>query len=606
MLSSKPHRAGTPANRKVGDEILNRLSQAGLKTSTEEYTFDFPEPAEAHLLLVQPHQIKFDLHEKKLADDPWSEVSLRELPFLAFSPDADIEAKLVYANSGSKEDYAFLKSQGIQVAGTIALVRARGICRSMKILAAENEGIAGLLIYPELKDQGFLKTEFPYGPHLNPWVAQRGTLLKYFLYPGDPSDSAAQAFSTLPQIPALPISQQTASVLFSNIQGKEAPVDWIGWLPQGYRLGPGPATVKLFYKGVNERRTIRNIFATLEGSDSTFVVAGNHYDAWVYGASDPSSGTSVLLESAQVLAGLVKDGWRPQRKVVFAFWDGEEYGMFGSTEWVQKNLSTLKQAIAYINVDSAFRARDLAAYLSPGLHTSFDQALEGLADPDSGRLFSEIRPEFQNPGFSGDTAAFVRLAGLPVVDAGFGRTYSVYHSIYDNELWMEKFGDPRAGYRATLARILGRYLMRLTSEPIIPYDFTEFRGYVLKAITELKPLSPKNSTQWNSLNAEMDRFHSIAQALPKMDNKSLPNDRRLEVNQLLLNTMEAFYDQNQGRSVLMEASKKLGCVGESLPNVVAAVKEEDPDKIAKEIDLLTTKFAEARKHLEKAVSLTKK
>ena len=158
ILSSMPHRAGTSANRKVGDEILNRLSQAGLKTFTEEYTFDFPEPAEAHLLLVQPQQIKFDLHEKKLSDDPWSEASLRELPFLAFSPDADIEAKLVYANSGSEEDYAFLKSQGIQVAGTIALVRARGICRSMKILAAEKEGIAGLLIYPELKDQGFLKT----------------------------------------------------------------------------------------------------------------------------------------------------------------------------------------------------------------------------------------------------------------------------------------------------------------------------------------------------------------------------------------------------------------------------------------------------------------
>ena len=82
--------------------------------------------------------------------------------------------------------------------------------------------------------------------------------------------------------------------------------------------------------------------------------------------------------------------------------------------------------------------------------------------------------------------------------------------------------------------------------------------------------------------------------------------RRLEVNQLLLNTMEAFYDQNHGRSVLMEASKKLGCVGEALPNVVAAVKEGDPDNIAKEIDLLTAKFVKARKHLEKAVSLTKK
>ena len=87
---------------------------------------------------------------------------------------------------------------------TIALVRARGICRSMKILAAEKEGIAGLLIYPELKDQGFSKPEFPYGPHLNPWVAQRGTLLKYFLYPGDPSDPEAQSFQLCPKFLRFP------------------------------------------------------------------------------------------------------------------------------------------------------------------------------------------------------------------------------------------------------------------------------------------------------------------------------------------------------------------------------------------------------------------
>ena len=167
-LSSSPHRAGSEANKKVGDRILKLLSEYGLKTSTAEYSFDFPEPQDAQLQLTFPAQISFNLHERQLPEDASTSVSKSELPYLAYSPDTDIQAKLIYANTGSKEDYAYLKSRGLDVSNSIALVRARGICRGMKILAAEKEGVAGLLIYPELKDQGFRRAEFPYGPHLNP------------------------------------------------------------------------------------------------------------------------------------------------------------------------------------------------------------------------------------------------------------------------------------------------------------------------------------------------------------------------------------------------------------------------------------------------------
>ncbi|HSE41727.1 MAG TPA: M28 family peptidase, partial [Acidobacteriota bacterium] len=501
----------------------------------------------------------------------------------------------------------YLKEQGIPVTGMIALVRARGVCRSMKVLAAEKEGVAGLLIYPELRDQGFLKPEFPYGPHLNPWTIQRGTLLKYFLHPGDPQDPDAQAISSLPKIPALPISSNIASTLLSHLQGNDVPEDWKGWLPQKYRTGPGPALVRLTYKGKNESRTIRNIFASIDGADSHFIVAGNHYDAWVYGASDPSSGTSTLLETLRVLANLVQNGWKPQRKILFAFWDGEEYGMFGSTKWVKNNLDGLKQAIAYVNVDSAFRARDLAAYVSPGLHSSFDQALKGLKEPDSGRYFSEIRPEFQNPGFSGDTAPFVRFAGLPVVDAGFGRTYSVYHSLYDDELWMEKFGDPRASYRSALARILARYLLRLSSDPVIPYDFSEFQPYAVRALNKLKQRWP-NKSEWDSatksLYDEMARFNSVA---IKLNNKkSLQEEEKKRLNELLVQAMNSFYDQRTGKGVLMETSSKLGCVGEALPRVSEASESRNISTLKIEVGVLTKKFLDARQFLEEADSLAKK
>ena len=39
-----------------------------------------------------------------------------------------------------------------------------------------------------------------------------------------------------------------------------------------------------------------------------YVLMGNHRDAWVYGAIDPSSGTAVMMEVARAMGQLVKDG----------------------------------------------------------------------------------------------------------------------------------------------------------------------------------------------------------------------------------------------------------------------------------------------------------
>ncbi len=611
-LSVSPHRAGTGSNKKVGDQILHRLSEYGLKTAVEEYTFDFPEPQEAQLLLVSPAQISFDLHEKQLPEDSWSAVAVKELPYLAFSTDADLEGRLIYANAGSREDYAYLKSRGIQLSKTIALVRARGVCRSMKALAAEEEDLGGLLIYPELKDQGFRKAEFPYGPHLNPWVSQRGSLLKYFLHPGDPSNPEAQSFSTLPRIPALPVSQETASVLLSHIQGESAPESWQGWLPEGYRTGPGPATVRMMYRSRMERRTIRNIFAWLnpKTDEKQFVIAGNHYDAWVYGAADPISGTAVMLETVKVLSELSREGWSARRKILFAFWDGEEYGMFGSTAWVKKNLPLLKNTVAYVNIDTAFRARDLAAYVTPGLFTSMDHALIGLKDPDSGRYFSEIRPEFQNPGFSSDVAPFLRFAGIPVMEAGFGRTYSVYHSLYDDEMWLEKFGDPQARFRAALTQILSRYLFRLSNDDLIPYDFTEIQPYATQALNALSKV--KKNKEWASetepLRQEMDLFHTTALQIRKSMEKGgrLSSESRLAVNELLLNAIQAFYNPDgSGRSVLLESSAALGCAGEALPETTNAFHSNNKQQIRDATKNLTSAFSESRHFLEKIGEILK-
>ena len=61
------------------------------------------------------------------------------------------------------------------------------------------------------------------------------------------------------------------------------------------------------------------------------------------GADDPISGAVALMETARGLGELLKTGWRPKRTIILALWDGEEWGLLGSTEWAEKHAAELKR-----------------------------------------------------------------------------------------------------------------------------------------------------------------------------------------------------------------------------------------------------------------------
>jgi len=81
------------------------------------------------------------------------------------------------------------------------------------------------------------------------------------------------------------------------------------------------------------------------------VILGNHRDAWVYGASDPNSGTASVYEIVKGFGKLLEAGWKPLRSILIASWDGEEYGLLGSTEFGEDYAEWSKQVVAYLNVD---------------------------------------------------------------------------------------------------------------------------------------------------------------------------------------------------------------------------------------------------------------
>jgi N-acetylated-alpha-linked acidic dipeptidase len=609
IFAKSPHRAGSPANAAVAEEIARRLGKAGLKTWSDVHEVELWEPVALSLALTNPVPRTFDLHERALAEDPATAVAKDELPFLAYAPDADLEAPVVYAGFGGRENYEALRKAGIDARGKVALVKAQGVCRGMKEIEAERAGVAGLLIYVEPRDQGVVKPAYPLGPSTNRWAVSRGSLLKYFVRPGDPARAKKLAgVDTLPKIPALAVSGDVAEALLREMAGPVSPPDWKGLLDAPYRLGPGPARVRMTVRGKRVRASLRNVLATIPGVDplASPVIVGNHSDAWVHGAVDPSSGTASVLEAATALARLRERGWAPSRPVVFAFFDGEEPGMLGSTWWLEERLASGDvPALAFVNVDSAVRANDLYATVTPGLRGLLAEVLQRVRDPGSTRTLAETSGEPDLPGFSSDAAPFLGFSATPVAELGFGRWYGSYHTVYDTVTWVKRYGDPGFARAATLSRIVALYTGALATPRLFPLRFGELADFASRQVREIQAAHP-SAIGWlpqmmRSLSSQIEPFEGEARAWDaRVRASGGPGKGAGQFDRLAAMALGAFTapDAAFGRGCrLWGPSPRTGCGAEAFPALQDAIGRNDRATTAKEIGRLAAAFSRARDYL---------
>jgi N-acetylated-alpha-linked acidic dipeptidase len=602
-LSRKPHRAGSAANFEVADLVLERLRRAGLEPFVQTHKVDLYEPAETRLTLLA----KTGARELDLAE-PGSE----EKPFLAYSPDADVQAGVVYANYGDEDDYDLLAHRGIDPKGKIALVRAQGVCRGRKEEIAAARGVVGLLLFAEPRDQGFAKPSYPDGPNIPRRSAPRGSLLAYHRYPGDPRQARILGVDTLPRVPALTLSQENAETLLGAMEGEAAPEGWKGWLKSPYVLAKTLPRARMRVSGSIESKTIKNVFAVVSGGDDDAppVLVGSHFDAWVHGAVDPCSGVAAVLEAAETLQRLASSGWKPRRSVVFAFWDGEESGMLGSTKWVEKSLRDAPEGLtAYLNVDSAVRAHDFIGNVAPGLRGALDEALKAVRDPDTGQPLFAQRGRYDLPGFSSDAAPFAGLTQTPVAEIGFGRWFPVYHTAADSIDWMRRFGDPGFKHSAALANVLTLFAGTLAGDEILPYDFAEIGAWADASLTAVYGLRPGTSSwlpqQLQGAARQLQYFQEAARAWNERRQRlrRQSDAQRKRVNALLRSAMSAF-----GRSAtpgregsdfgrcngLYGPSDVTGCGAEPFATLSRAARGRDRAAAQIEAARLERAFAKAR------------
>jgi len=551
-LSARPHHVGSPYDKENAEWIVSQFKEWGFDARIETFSVLFPTPKERVVELLEPTKFRATLQEPALPSDPTSNQTAEQLPtYNAYSIDGDVTAPLVYVNFGNREDYEQLDRLGISVKGAIVIARYGGGWRGIKPKVAGEHGAIGCIIYSDPKGDGYYHgDDYPSGGWRARFGVQRGSVMDTD-YPGDPltpgvgatADAkrlATKDAKTITKIPVLPISYADALPLLSALSGPVASADWRGALPITYHVGPGPAKVHLKVTSNWDMKPIRDVIATLHGTnDDQWVLRGNHYDAWVNGAEDPISGQSAMLEEARMLGELHKQGWTPKRTIVYCAWDGEEPGLLGSVEWVETHLAELqKHAVAYINSDSNARG-----YMYPGGTQDLQHFVSGVArdiqDPETkmsvfqrshlssiaGAKDAEERKDLRKRddlevtalGDGSDYTAFQDFAGISTLSIGFSGEDdgTQYHSIYDDFYWFTHFVDMDFAYGRALAQTVGTAMMRLADADLVPYDYSPQAEAIGKYETELEKLLKDKQDEFTERNLQLQEGVFAATSDPR-------------------------------------------------------------------------------------------
>jgi N-acetylated-alpha-linked acidic dipeptidase len=668
-ITEEPHHAGSLAGRKVAEYVLAKFKSWGLDASIEQTEALIPFPTERSLELVAPGRFVAALKEPPIAADKDSADEGQLPTFNAYSADGDVTSDLVYVNYGIPEDYDQLRKLNIDVKGKIVIARYGRSWRGIKPKVAWEHGAIGCIIYSDPRDDGYFQGDsYVEGAWRPEQGVQRGSVMDMPIHPGDPltpgwgAEAGGRKLDrseavTLLKIPVLPISYGDALPLLRSLKGVVAPESWRGALPITYHVGPGPAKVHLKLAFDWQVRPLYNVIARIPGTESPdeWIIEGNHHDAWVNGASDPTSGNVALMETARGLAELLKSGWKPKRTIVLASWDGEEWGLLGSTEWAEKHQEELRRkAVAYINSDVTGRGW-LGMSGSHSLQAFVNEVARDVSDPrGSGMSVLEakrtrlaeqaktsaerdaIRARHDVPidalGSGSDYTVFLDYLQIASLDLGFGGDDGggVYHSVYDSFYWYTNFSDGKFTHGAALSQTIGTALLRLANADVLPFEFRGTAETLRRYVDEIDKLATAGSdsegtastgrkldldplrSALGKLSKAADTFERAMTHVPNTTRRALQAPQLAEINRIVYSTERAFRHEAGlprrpwFKHLAYAPGLYTGYGVKTLPGIREGIEQQQWDEAAAFVPIVAGAITRLSDDVDRAASMLKK
>lgn len=573
-LTERPHVVGSEGNQEVIRYIGEVMQLAGMKVTNYPYDVYLPKnPGTSLIEIVTPNRDVLNQKEDIIENDPYTKDPELWKGWNAFSGSGDVTAEVVYANYGRKEDFETLKSLGIEVSGKIVIARYGGNFRGYKAKFAEANGASGLIIYTDPQDSGFTKgLVYPNGPFYNSSTIQRGSLLTTD-FTGDPLTPFEPALpldgkekieridpknAQLHSIPVSPIGYGEAEKILSQMNGDPVPQSWQGGLPFTYRLQGGSSlTVRLKVDQKIDFVRATNVIGMLKGTDAPdeWIILGCHLDSWGFGATDPSSGTAMLLSLSQTLGKLKDEGYSPKRSILIGHWDAEEHGVIGSTEWVEQMREELNaKGVIYMNFDGAVSGKGFGVSSAPTLKKLLVEASKDVKYPYTDQSLYDFwnkenknEPPIGNLGGGSDHIAFYMHVGVPSLSGGAGGP-NVYHSNYDSFRFYERYVDPEFQMGPMVEHIAGIMTLRMANGDIIPYNLNRYASDLKIHFTNAENKINLYDDEFNGFTLSIEAIKSLEQTSDVLtqeirrylNNGNFSNKNLSIINQLLIDLEKSF------------------------------------------------------------------
>ena len=512
QISARPHRAGSQADYATAQFVQHRLEQDGFTTRIAKYNVWFTAPAQQRLDLVSPHRLSFDL----LEGTPGHHTKWERMAgpaFLENSGDGDVSGPLYYVNTASKDDMDDLDAMHVNLHGAVALIRLSvpggSFLRALdpkynSYDALRKRGVAAILEFMDPATQGFGGGQtWPNGNYKNLNMAERmgGPNPSSFgnAPPGDPTlpgqapviGAAHLPLDKVPHstIPEMSITQSIARSLLASMSGTVVPQDWHPMFEFVQHVG-GNQRVHVQVKMARHLVTIWNVFGDIKGSGdpNSIVMIGSHRDAMTFGAIDPGSGTTVMMQDADAFRKLTHQGWRPKRTIEIASWDGHELGLYGSASYIYQYGPQLKSNLfQYINTDQLTTGMPFIISASPGLFAFIKQTADAVRGPDGqplGAHDTKRHPLINAMSGGSDHQNFAYMLGIPSSSNGFYGAFGAHHTAEDNLDGLQTY-DPGLKQAVATAQQTALQAMRAAGATVEPLRIAEVPEQLFKDLPVL-------------------------------------------------------------------------------------------------------------------------
>ena len=440
-------------------------------------------------------------------------------------------------------------------------------------------------------------------------------------YPGDPTTPGipskpgsprTSTESILPQIPSLPISWVEGQKLVQALDGFGTPGDevnrsaWVGAFNASYSTGPAPGVTLNMDNVMQDNITyIWDALGIINGtSQDEVIVLGNHRDAWIIGgASDPNSGTAIMVELSKAFGALLKTGWKPKRTIVLCSWDAEEYGLLGSTEFVEEYIPWLRTAaVSYLNIDVGVSGPDPDIAATPDLHQVAVDTMKKIVYPY--RRYTNLTlydvwiglsdGEIGVLGSGSDYTSFLH-SGISAIDMASspGPRDAVYHyhSDYDSYHWISTFGDPTYNTHRIMGQYLALLAYNLATSDITPYNVNDYGVQMTSYLADLQQIvssSNYSTLDLSPMNSAIGVFNTSAAAISSLIASSPDPTTVATINAKLRDFSRGFVSQGGlpfrpfYKHVVFAPGLDTGYAATTFPGVTEAIQIYNNQSMAEE------------------------